>query len=512
MQNFLTIDNGGTNTKVVIVSATGKQLGVAAFPTKGIEPQPNFHEIELDHLLEDIGVAVKQALSNAHLNPEDISGVTTVGHGKGLYVLNKQMRPFRNGILSADSRAEQLAEHFEQHVGQIFEVSHQHILASQAPVLLRWLKDNRPSEYRQIGAVLSNKDFIRFLLTGEAVQERGDASGNNLLDLLTGQYDERLTKFFGISEIFQTLPPLVNATDQCGTISEAAAQITGLTVGIPVYAGMFDIDACAIATGVLDSQLFSVIAGTWNMNIFPSNQMAEQGTGLMNSLFPTGNYLVEASSPTSAGNLNIIIKMLMTAEIRDAEASGKTIYDNLESFLETTDATFSQVLFYPFLYGSNRAPDAEGSFIGIRSTTTKSEMIKAVYEGVCFAHRQHLEQLVKVLGHQPRAIRMSGGACNSPSWVQMFADVFNLPIELTDVSELGGLGGAITIAVGSHLFGSFSEAVNHMSHVTKIVTPNTESVALYNRKYAMYEKFGAAMDGQWKAFNQMQKEMAENDN
>ncbi|HAT55277.1 MAG TPA: hypothetical protein DCW31_08600 [Lactobacillus sp.] len=74
MQNFLTIDNGGTNTKVVIVSATGKQLGVAAFPTKGIEPQPNFHEIELDHLLEDIGVAVKQALSNAHLNPEDISG------------------------------------------------------------------------------------------------------------------------------------------------------------------------------------------------------------------------------------------------------------------------------------------------------------------------------------------------------------------------------------------------------------------------------------------------------
>ncbi|QLE64334.1 carbohydrate kinase FGGY family [Furfurilactobacillus rossiae] len=507
MHYFLTIDNGGTNTKVVLIDEHGAQVDVFSFPTKDIEPSPGFHEIQLDELFKNLMHAIKTLINRMKVPISEIVGITTVGHGKGLYVLNKDNRPFMNGILSADSRAESLAEKYESNVNQIFEISHQHVMPSQASVILKWLKDNRRADYDQIGAVLSNKDFIRYLLTGKVVQERGDASGNNLINLKTGEYDSRLTHFFGISEIYEALPSLVNATDCCGQISKDVARQSGLPEGLSVYAGMFDIDACAIATGVLDDSLFSIIAGTWNMNIFPSRTLAPESSGLMNSLLPTNQYLIEASSPTSAGNLNIIIKMLMTAEIRDAQASGKSIYDTLESFLESTDATFTKVLFYPFLYGSNLSPDAEGSFIGLRSGTTKSELIKSVYEGICFAHRQHFEQLLAVLGHRPKAIRMSGGAVNSPSWVQMFANVLNLPIELTDVSELGGLGGAMAIGVGANIFNDFGEAVNQMTHVIKRIEPDPRQVDLYATKYETYQTFGRAMDNQWEQLDLMQRKM-----
>lgn len=502
-KNFLTIDNGGTNTKVIIFNQTGQQLAVEAFPTQGIEPQSGFHEIDLKKLHDDLGNAVKAVLAKAQLTGDDIAGVATVGHGKGLYVLDGDHQIFRNGILSADSRAEEYAQEFESRVSDIYPISKQHVMPSQAPVLLRWLKDNRPTEYGNIGAILSNKDFIGFLLTGVVKQEIGDASGNNFMNLETQQYDPRLFDFFGIPEMFDKMPELINATDQRGTITAEAAAQTGLKEGTPVFGGMFDIDACAIATGVLDESKFSVIAGTWNMNIFPSDKLAPQGSGLMNSIFPTGKNLIEASSPTSAGNLAIILKMLMTAEIRDAKDAGHSIYDNLESFLENTDATFSKVIFFPFLYGSNVAPEAEGSFIGLRSNTTKSEMIRAVYEGIAFAHRYHIETLEKV-GGKPEVIRMSGGACNSSSWVQMFADILDTPIELVNATELGGLGGAMASAVGTGVYETLEEASAAMSSVSRHYDPQADQVKIYDAKYHAYLSFLKAMDGCWYDFKQLQ--------
>jgi L-xylulokinase len=109
MNYFLTIDNGGTNTKVVICNELGQQLGLASFPTKRISSQPDFQEIKLSTLLVDIGRVIQEALHNAHLKATQISAVTVVGHGKGLYALDKEGKIFMNGILSTDNRAKGIA-------------------------------------------------------------------------------------------------------------------------------------------------------------------------------------------------------------------------------------------------------------------------------------------------------------------------------------------------------------------------------------------------------------------
>ena len=91
MQYFLTIDNGGTNTKAVICDAQGKQIAVTSFSTKRIEPQPGFQEIRLTTLLADIGTVIQAALKKAHLAAAQISAISVVGHGKGLYTLDQQI-------------------------------------------------------------------------------------------------------------------------------------------------------------------------------------------------------------------------------------------------------------------------------------------------------------------------------------------------------------------------------------------------------------------------------------
>ncbi len=503
-QYFLTIDTGGTNTKTAIFDEFGTQIAVSSFYTQSIERKPGFREIDLRHLIDYLGNAIKDVIHSSGIDATQIKGISTVGHGKGLYILDGNQSVFMNGILSADGRAADLAAQFEKRVQEIYEISWQHIMPSQAPVILRWIKENEPDNYQRIDYVLSSKDFVRFLLTGKIFQERGDASGNNFLNLKTGEYDQQLFDFFGIPEVFKKMPKLVNATDQCGIVNEHVAQMTGLTPETPVFGGMFDIDACSIATGVLDDSKISLIAGTWNMNIFPCDKKPLIDSGLMSSIFPTGKTLVEASSPTSAGNLSLIIRMLLESEQIDASKQGKTIYDTLEYFLEETDASFSKVIFFPFLYGSNVDPAAEGTFIGIRSSTTKLELLRAVYEGITFAHRYHIEQLLKIRSARPESIRMSGGACNSASWVQMFANILNIPVELVKANELGGLGGAMASAVGIGIYDSLESASKNMTRVTKRYEPEANQVAVFEAKYQQYKLLLDALDGSWASFKSMQ--------
>ncbi|WP_440897282.1 FGGY-family carbohydrate kinase [Amphibacillus sp. Q70] len=504
---FLSIDYGGTNTKAMIFDDKGKQCSLSTFLTKKIECKSGFREINLQNLWDSICLAIQDVFEKSGLTGEDIVAVSCVGHGKGLYLLDHDKQIFHNGILSIDERGNNKALEFENKVEAIWDISQQHVVSSQSPVLLNWLKEHEPEAYYQIGYVLSAKDFIRFMLTNEVKQERGDASGNNLLNLETKEYDHRLLEFFCIEDIQHALPELVNCTDISGLVTKQAAKITGLKPGTPVVGGLFDIHACTLGAGVLNNQYFNIIAGTWNINIFPSKESANRKSGLMNSLFPNDLYLLEASSPTSAGNLEIIINMLMDAEKENAQASGQTIYELLEEFLKQTNAAYTKLIFFPFLYGSQIDIKGQGCFMGLTSTTTKSKMIRSVYEGIAFAHRYHIEQLIDELGYSPSAVRISGGAVNSSEWVQIFADIIGLPIETVYGTELGGLGGAIVSSIAVNCYQTLTEAVDKIVKVKGSYQPNLKEHAIYNKKYSTYKNMLSILQPAWEELNEMSEGM-----
>lgn len=504
MQYFLSIDYGGTNTKAIIFDERGQQIAVSSFETLKIETQPGYREVNLDETWQAICNSIKDVIETSKVDPQAIAAVACIGHGKGLYVLDKNHQPFMNGILSTDTRATALAQHFEARVDELWPLTQQHIVAVQNPVLLKWLKDYQPQQYEQIGAILSAKDFVRFKLTGKVNQEYGDASGNHWINFKTGSYDREILRFFDIEEMLSALPPLVDCTDIVGGVSEEIALKTGIVAGTPVVGGLFDIDACAIGSGVLDETTFSVIAGTWNINTYPSVQPASSSSGQMNSYFPDKKFLVEASSPTSAGNLNTMLKLLMFDEIQNAKNDGHSIYDTLEEFLINTTASEHGLIFFPFLYGSNVEQDASSCFFGLSTTSTKSHMIRAVYEGIIFAHQQHIQHLIATAGHQPDKIRLSGGATNSPAWMQMFADVLNLPVETVEATELGGLGGVI-ICLQALRGLTLEQAVQQVVKVKSHFMPNAQEHAIYQKKYAVYQKLLTSLSSAWTDLAQLQE-------
>ena len=499
MKYYIGLDNGGTTIKACLFNEYGQDIAVSSTDTITESVHPDFAEQDMDKMWEANCKVLKELLRVSNVNPDDIRCITVCGHGKGLYLWGQDDKPVRKGICSTDNRAYNYPILWEKNgvAEKVFQISCQHIMACQPVSLLAWLQDNEPEAIHNIKWIFSCKDYIRFKLTGKAFGEYSDYSGSNLLNLHTKQYDTEPLKLFGLESLYNALPPLKCATDICGYITNEVSALTGLPEGIPVAGGLFDINACGLAVGLTDPTNICMIAGTWSINEYLSPKPILDGTAWMNSLFAIPEYyLIEECSPTSAGNMDWILKNLFPELF--IEKNKKDVYEYINKCISNIDTNIFSPIFLPFILGSNAHPNAKGCFIGISKYHKRDYLLRSVYEGVCFSHKYHLDKLLKTRRNSPpKTIRLSGGVVNSKVWLQMFADIMQFPIEVISAAETGALGCAICGAVACGDKNTIQEAITDMANVSEVYYPNPENISIYKNKYAIYLKAIEKLDSLW---------------
>lgn len=497
MEYLLGIDNGGTVTKAAIYDSTGKEIAISRVDTNVISEKAGFTEIDMDDMKNSIFHVIRDLLETSGIKGEEIVGIACCGHGKGLYLVDDEGKPVCNGILSTDSRAIEYVAQFEKTLDMtsIYAKTYQAVVPSQPVCLLSWLKDNRPELASKVKWVFACKDYIRFLLTGLAYAEISDYSGSNLVNLNTKSFDRELLREFGLEEFFSCLPPLKKATDFCGGITKEVSLQTLLREGTPVFGGMFDINACCIASGVVDTSSISMIAGTWSINTYLHEVPVKGHQVMMNSIFCDGkHYLAEESSATSAGNLAWYIRTFLPELKSHSEHS---IYAICDAWVTEVIGEENYPYYFPFIMASNVNPKAKASLIGLTYYHTRKHITKSIYEGVAFSHLYHYSKLIASRSTAFDAIKLSGGVANSDIWLSMFADVLGKDLTVVETKEAGALGCAITVAVALGKYNSYEEACSGMVKAKKVVKPDMEKHQLYAKRYAKYCQLLDALDSVW---------------
>ncbi|MDD4762633.1 MAG: carbohydrate kinase [Sphaerochaetaceae bacterium] len=479
----LGIDNGGTAIKASLYDEYGHEVATTGAKTTLIIEKPGFIERDMHALWKTNCDVIRSVLEKGKLAPSEIIGIAVTGHGNGLYAIDGKGEPVGKGILSADSRANSIVQDWYANglAHEISSISCQDVWAGQPVAILSWMRINEPHTFERIAWILMCKDYIRYRLTGEIWAERTDYSGTNFVDPHSGEYSDQLLALFKLLDCRKKLPPIKNSIDYCGSVSKYCAQETGLAEGTPVYAGMFDIDANSIGMGITKSDMFCIIAGTWSINqcISTVPVSTDPPYRCTNYCIP-GYWLITESSPTSASNLEWCISHML-----DKSHIEGSLYEHCDKLVRETDPDSSNLLFLPFLYGSNVGPNASGGFLGLTGWHTTAQVIAAVYEGVAFSHRMHIDRL-KTHFHGNKQYRVSGGAVRSHVWVQIFADVLQQPMEILENEEIGTLGAAMAAAVGAGLYRSFEEAANKMVRIQSVIEPRSDISNTFQRKYLSY--------------------------
>jgi L-xylulokinase len=176
------------------------------------------------------------------------------------------------------------------------------------------------------------------------------------------------------------------------------------------------------------------------------------------------------------------------------------VYAYCDRLAAAVEPDEQNIVFLPYLYGSNYDPQAKASLIGVDSHHSKAHMIRAVLEGIAFCHKVHLEKLL--LNRSGTAsIRLAGGVTASRLWVKIFCDIFGIPVEIIDTKELGALGCAMTAAVATGKYSSMQEAADHMVHIAYRVEPDKANAEIYMRKYQLYKNVSTSLERVWGKFN-----------
>jgi L-xylulokinase len=143
------------------------------------------------------------------------------------------------------------------------------------------------------------------------------------------------------------------------------------------------------------------------------------------------------------------------------------------------------VQFFPFLYDGPRG--APSGFSGMTASTSMPDLLRAIYEGVVFAHRTDFNYLLTGPdAAKPNVVRFAGGPSRSAVWSQMFADGLGLPVEIANGAELGAKGGAICAAVATGAYASVPEAMSKMVKMERRFEPDPERAAALTAKYKDY--------------------------
>jgi L-xylulokinase len=484
------IDIGSTLTKAAIYDLSGNEIAAHGAKCSVLMPQAGYYERNMDDIWQANIDAISEAIQRSGISAKEIAAVSLTGHGNGIHLVDEQGLPVYNSIESSDSRANNIVDQWMK--DGTFEKTHPKNMQSLWPALsaclAAWMTENRPREMGKARWVFSVTDYVRFMLTGEPRAEITILSGSGLYNNSAGKYDPEMLADMGLEAVIDKLPPVAQSEEICGRITKRAAELTGLPEGTPVAAGLYDIDSAGLAVGMTDETKMNIIVGTWCNNQFISREPLISKEFFSTTKYAVGGYwLMLEGSPTSASNLEWFVNEFLQEEKSIAQSTGTSVYSLCNDAVASTLPDETKIVFLPFLYGSNAGPHAKAALVGMEGWHKRAHIIRAIYEGICFSHRWHIEKLFQYRS-RPSTARIAGGAARSKPWVRMFADVLQLPMEVTAATELGTLGAAICAGVAAGLFSSYGEAVEKMVKIVERIEPDAKNFAVYEEKYRRYKK------------------------
>lgn len=488
---LLGLDAGNTVIKAVLFDCNGRQIASHAIDGHSAYPEPGQVERNLDELWKNGCEAIRVVLERSRVSPSAVLAVGCAGHGNGLYLLDRENRPLL-GIQSLDSRAAGLAAELDRESGEALQARcHQRPWPSQTPTLLAWIKRHRPDIYAKIGAVLFCKDYVNFRLTGRLASDISDLSGAGLYAFDQEGPDRALLDLYGLGDALPLLQPAIDPSDVVGRITREAAERTGLREGTPVIGGFFDVVSSAMGSGVCRPGEASIIVGTWSINQVFAERPAGDPAIFMASTFGPGRHVNIESSATSAANLEWYIHRVIGSH--DPQA-----FERCNSAVEAVVPRGDDPLFHPYLFGSRLGAEFRGGYYGLAGWHGEGHLLRAIFEGVAFEHRRHVEVL-KGAGLAIHGAVMSGGGSRSPVWPQIMADVLGMPIRVAEARETGALGAAIGAGVAAGVFAGLEDGVSRMTRIVQEYQPDPDTGPHFERRYRLFLDLTDRMRGFWEA-------------
>lgn len=438
---FLGIDSGTQSSKAIVIDLETGAIMAQASQSYQFVPglAPGHLEQNPHDWIQAVDGIIDACVAQLGDRRKLIRGIGVSGQQHGLVPLDKDGKPVRAAKLWCDTstaqECEELAGQFAGAAGLIELAGNAIPPGFTAPKIL-WLKKHEPENFARTASILLPHDYINFHLTGIKRMEYGDASGTGLLDVRNRTWSRSLIDAID-SRVHEMLPPLGSSLERHGELTPALRERWGLETGVIVSAGGGDNMMGAIGTGNVQSGIVTASLGTSGTLFACSDKPIIDPKGEVAAFCDSADQWMPLVC-----TMNVTV---LTEQVRELFAWD---LPTLEKNFRDSEPGANGLTFLPYLNGERtpNLPSGSGVLHGLRmDNMTQANIARAAVEGVTIGLAYGLKRF-KELGLNPSEIRITGGGSKSPTWRQIVADSFGVPVVGLATSEGAGLGAAIQAA------------------------------------------------------------------
>ncbi|MCF7955009.1 MAG: hypothetical protein K9M75_04335 [Phycisphaerae bacterium] len=500
MDYLMAIDLGSTSLKSLIFDLDGNIVSSASRPTQQITPDghPEWVIWDPDQIWNGSAAAVKEALA-AIDDPSHVKAVAVTGMGMdGVPVDSngKHLYPF---ISWHDPRTAAQAQWWNENIGaeKTFKITGFPTWAIVAAMRILWMKENQPEIMFKADKWLLIEDFLNNKLCGAVATDRSMASCMLLMDQAKHRWSGQLLKDSGIEP--SLMPPIMQSSTVLGKVSAQASALTGLSTETTVVLGGHDHICGTLPVGAYKPGTLFDIIGTWEtvISTIPTPAMTDairQSAICIQSHVAPDCYAAWGGAPSGESLEWFRAQFGFQAE-QKAKTEGN-VWQHLMASLSETSPGSSGAIFLPHLSAAGcpiTDPKSMGAFVGLSSTTTHADMLRAVIEGLNYQFLEIRQAMESGLNCRFDNIIVSGGGSQNQFWIQNKADMLGLPIQVSDVPEATPLGAAMLAGIGIGLYENLDQAFERVKKPTKVYNPNLELTAKYETLFEIYKSIYPAL-------------------
>lgn len=520
----ITYDIGTTGIKTCLIEID-KEMKILASATEGynlyVDEETGVKggsEQDADEWWSAMCLTTKEVFKKCKkIKKEQIEGISFCSAMQGLVLVDKEGKCIRRPMTYMDQRAREEIKKGIAHGVQVAGAEVTKLLkylkytgavssSVKDPIWkYKWVEAHEPENFKRIYKWLDVKEYMILRCSGEFVMTNDSAFGTLLYDTRKGHegWCKPICDMVGVN--IDHMPVIKASTEKVGEVTKQAAEELGLAEGTAVYGGGGDASLIGVgagATEIGDTHIYSGTSG-WVGTVVPE-QLVDAGAmmaAIVGANPETYNYFAELE--TSNKCVGWVKDHLALDEIGvflkkyghkkdDLEEESFNLYDYLEEVIERANPGSDGVVFTPWLHGNRcpfEDPNAAGMFFNIHLETGKTELIRAVVEGVCFHMRWMLEREEQKVAKYKKtsAVRFCGGGALGAATCQILSDILQRDVEVVDSPQnIGAVGAAACIAVGTGMISSMTE-VKKLIPAKITYHPNKANKAVYDRNFEVFK-------------------------
>ena len=494
---LLGLDVGTTGCKAAVFEQDGALIASAHREYDVLLPRPTWAEQDAERVWRLAQDAMREVIAAVTMDwtcGEEIEALALSVQGEAVIPVDRDGHALRPAILGMDTRTAAQNEWLAARFGArtLFETTGMPIHTINTLPKLMWLREHEPDVWNRAEQFLLYEDFILRKMTGEAVVSRCLASRTQMFDLREDAWSGEVLETLGIENA--QLARVAPSGTPVGPMRADLAADLGFATPPVVVTGGHDQACGALGVGLVRPGLAMVSTGTAEV------VEVALATPVLNEALYEGNVSVYAHTVPElylAMTLNhsggLLLRWYRDTYGREeiaAAARGGESPDAYDLLLAGASPEPTSLLLLPHFAGSGTPTfdtASKGAILGLTFATTKTEVAKAILEGLTFELRINLD-LLREGGVAIDELRAIGGGARSDLWLQLKADVTGIPVVAPAVTDAACWGAALLAGAGIGCFAGVAEAASASPSLTRRFEPDRERSARYAERYTLYRE------------------------